>query len=456
MLRRKPVFMIAITATTLSALVGCSSGDASGGASGGSKTITVAYQKFGAFVQMDQHMTKVKAAYEAAHPGMTVKLVPIQADENSYYTKLNLMSKSDSTAPDVLYEDTFLVNSDVDAGFLAPIDSYVSKWADWSQFTSAAQAAGKGADGKLYGVPMGTDTRALYYNKELFAKAGLPMDWQPKTWDDILAAARTIKQKLPGITPFNIYSGKGAGEGATMQGFEMLLYGTKNTLYDEASKKWVTSSPGMTDSMTFLNTVFSEKLGPSPQDALDPQFGTNLTSDLIPNGKLAIDLDGSWQTGTWKPGGSKPWPQYATVLGVTPMPTQQGEAPGETSMSGGWLLSVGSKSKNKDAAFDFISLALNKDNTKSYDIGASQITERKDVASDPEYTKSDPFTPFFTGLVKNTHFRPAFSAYPRVSDAIQQTMETVMTGQASVPDALQQFQSTVQSVVSADKTMTAN
>lgn len=171
MLQRKSVTMVAFAATTLTALVGCSSGSTQPGSS---KTITVAYQKFGAFVQMDQHMTKAKQAYEAAHPGMTVKLVPIQADENSYYTKLNLMSKSASTAPDVLYEDTFLVNSDIDAGYLAPIDGYVSKWSDWSQFTPAAQAAGKGADGKLYGVPMGTDTRALYYNKELFARPACP------------------------------------------------------------------------------------------------------------------------------------------------------------------------------------------------------------------------------------------------------------------------------------------
>lgn len=452
MLQRKSVTLVAFAAITLTALVGCSSGSTQPGSS---KTITVAYQKFGAFVQMDQHMTKVKQAYEAAHPGMTVKLVPIQADENSYYTKLNLMSKSASTAPDVLYEDTFLVNSDIDAGYLAPIDGYVSKWSDWSQFTPAAQAAGKGADGKLYGVPMGTDTRALYYNKELFAKAGLPTPWEPKTWNDILTAARTIKDKLPGITPFNIYSGKAAGEGATMQGLEMLLYGTKNTLYDESSHKWIVASPGLTDSMTFVNSVFSEKLGPSPQDALDPQFGTNLATNLIPAGKVAIDLDGSWQTGTWKPTGSKPWPEYSTVLGVAPMPTQNGQAPGRTSMSGGWLLSVGAKSTNKDAAFDFISLALNKENMKSYDIAASQITERNDVATDPEYTKSDPFTPFFTGLVKDTHFRPAFSAYPQVSDAIQQAMETTMTGQSPVSDALKQFASTVQSAVGPEKTTTA-
>ena len=150
MRRRRITTALLVAATAVGTLSACSS---SGGSGGNGKTIKVAYQKFGAFVQMDQHMQKVKKEYEKAHPGYKVELEPIQADENSYYTKLNLMSRSSSTAPDVLYEDTFLVNSDISAGYLAPIDGYLSKWADWSQFTPAAKTAGKGADGKTYGVP---------------------------------------------------------------------------------------------------------------------------------------------------------------------------------------------------------------------------------------------------------------------------------------------------------------
>jgi multiple sugar transport system substrate-binding protein len=434
-------------AATLSVIAGCSSSS-----SGSTKTVTVAYQKFGAFTQMDKHMRKVKTEFEKANPGLKVKLVPIQADENSYYTKLNLMSRSASTAPDVLYEDTFLVNSDISAGYLAPIDSEVAKWADWSQFSKSAQAAGKGEDGKTYGVPMGTDTRGLYYNKELFAKAGLPADWQPKSWDDILSAARTIKAKLPGVIPINVYSGKGAGEGSTMQGFEMLLYGTADTLYDGTSKKWTVSSTGMTDSMKFIKTIFDEKLAPDPQDALDPQFGTKLSTSLLPEGKLAIDLDGSWQSGTWKPTGAKPWPEYSKVLGMAAMPTQDGAAPGKTSMSGGWLLSIGAKTKNKAAAWKFISLALNKENSTAYDMTASQIAMRKDVADDPTYKSSDPTIPFFTSLVQYTHFRPAYTAYPKISNEIQVAMESVMTGQSSVAASLNQYASSVKQIVGADKT----
>jgi multiple sugar transport system substrate-binding protein len=439
---RRRTLLATIAAATLAtgAVSACSS---SGG--GSSNEITVAYENFGSFTQMDQLMKKVKAEYEKANPKMTVKLEPIQADENDYYTKLDLMNRSASTAPDVLYEDTFLVNSDISAGYLAPIDQYLNKWKDWSQFSSTAKTSGKGQDGKTYGVPMGTDTRGLYFNKQIFAKAGLPTNWQPKNWNDILTAARTIKQKVPGVIPFQIYSAKSAGEGATMQGLEMLLYGTKNTLYDPSSKKWIVSSKGLTDSFNFLHTIFSENLGPSPQQELDTQWGTKVSTQGLPDGKIAIDLDGSWQSGNWKKTGTKPWPQYSKVLGTAMMPTEDGSAPGFTSMSGGWLLSVGAHAKNPQAAFNFIAMSLNKPNTLFYDNAASQIAERADVANDPAYKNNDPFTPFFTSLVKYTHFRPAYADYPKVSDAIQTAMEAVMTNQSSVGDALSTFASTVKS-----------
>jgi multiple sugar transport system substrate-binding protein len=445
-----------IVVAGLSALVLTATAACGGGGSGDSanKTITIAYQKFGAFIQLDNQLKKVKTQYESAHPGYTVKLLPIEASENDYYTKLSLMNRSPKTAPDVMYEDTFLVNTDIQAGFLAPIDDYLKNWADWNQFTDASKNAAKAQDGKTYGVPMGTDTRALWYNKELFKKAGLTVPWQPKNWNDILAAARTIKQKLPGVTPLNVYSGKGAGEGSTMQGFEMLLYGTKNTLYDDSSKKWITGSPGFNDSLNFIKTIFNEKLAPDPQDALDPNWGTNVSTVALPTSKLAINLDGSWLSSTWIDGGSKPWPQWSTVMGEAPMPTQNGEAPGTISMSGGWVLSVGSHAKDKKAAFDLVSTMLNKDNSLEYDIGAGQIAERNDVASDPKYLNSNPSLKFFTDLVSVTKFRPAYPDYPHVSDAIQVAMESVMTNQAAPAAAAKTFSDQVTSAVGGSDKVT--
>ena len=52
------------------------------------------------------------------------------------------------------------------------------------------------------------------------------------------------------------------------------------------------------------------------------------------------------------------------------------------SMSGGWLLSVGSHAANKQMAFNFIKIALDKENSLNFDINGGQIPPvRKDVAN---------------------------------------------------------------------------
>ena len=426
--RTKVVAAAAALLVGSTALSGCSLSSSS---SAGSKTITVAYEEYGDFTQLNTEMQTIKTEYQAAHPGYTVDLEPIEADENDYYTKLTLMNRSGSTAPDVMYEDTFLINSDIQAGYLAPLDSYLAKWSDWSEFTATAKEAAVGADGKTYGVPMGTDTRALYYNKNLFKQAGLPVPWEPKTWADVLSAAETIKARLPGVTPLNVYSGKGAGEGATMQGLEMLLYGTGNQLYNSATKQWTPNTPGMLSSLNFIKQIYTTGLAPDVEDALNPNFGTTVATTLLPENKLAIDLDGSWLPGNWSSTGAKPWPQWSSVLGETAMPTENGQAPGSTSMSGGWTLAVGAHALDKQAAFDFVALAENEPNSLNYDIIASQIAVRKDVAADPKYLATNPTTGFFTNLVKVTHYRPAYPVYPQISDQIQVAMESVMTNQSS-------------------------
>ena len=240
-----------------------------------------------------------------------------------------------------------------------------------------------------------------------------------------------------------------------MQGLEMLLYGTKNTLYDDASKKWVVASPGFNDSLSFIKTIFDEKLAPSPQNALDPNWATTVSTQLLPQSKLAIDLDGSWINQTWVSTGQKPWPEWSKVLATAAMPTQNGEAPGKISMSGGWVLSVGSHAKNKKAAFDLVTTMLNKENTLRYDIGASQIAERNDVANDPAYLNSNPTLKFFTDLVQITKFRPAYPVYPQISDAVQVAMESVMTGQAQPDAAARTFADQAKTAAGGDKVMTA-
>ncbi|WP_030610250.1 extracellular solute-binding protein [Streptomyces achromogenes] len=398
----------------------------------------------------DTYLAGVKEQFEREHPGKKVEFVPIKAPDAEYYTKLQQMLRSPRTAPDLVYEDTFLINSDITSGYLRPLDAYLAKWPDWRRFIGSAKAAAKGRDGKTYGVPDGTDTRGLWFDRRVFSKAGLPRDWQPRNWEDVLAAARTIKRKVPGVIPLNVYTGKPAGERATMQGFEMLLYGTgdgsSDPLYDDTAGKWVVGSRGFKDALAFVETVYREKLGPDVSDALDPNFNTTVNGELLPQGKLGIALDGSWLPQTWQPGSGHAWPDWSRQLGLAAMPTQHGQAPGKVSMSGGWTWAVPAKAANPGLAFDFVKTLQTKDNARKWYLANSGIAVRQDVAADPAYTGAQPGLRFFTGLVAHTHYRPAYPAYPKVSTAVQEAMEGVTTGDLSVAEAARGYDATVEDV----------
>lgn len=439
-MRPTAVILLASALTAAATLTACG-----GGSGSDPDTLKVSFKQStdNSIKVMDTYLAGIKKQFEKANPGKKVELVPIKAPDAEYYTKLQQMLRSPKTAPDLVYEDTFLINSDITSGYLKPLDPYLAKWKDWGQFIDTAKAAARGEDGKTYGVPDGTDTRGLWFSKDVFAKAGLPADWQPKTWEDVLDAARAIKEKAPDVIPLNVYTGKPVGEAATMQTFEMLLYGTNDgsfdPLYDKSSKKWITAGKGFKDSLAFVETVFKEKLGPEVSDALDPNVGTRVRGEWLPQGKLGIALDGSWLPQDWLEGSGHEWPEWSKELGLAAMPTQQGQAPGKVSMSGGWTWSIPAKAANPDLAFEFIKTMQTKANAQKWYVANSGIAVREDVASDPAYAEAQPGITFFTGLVEHTHYRPAYPAYPKVSTAIQEAMEGVTTGDMSVQEAARAY-----------------
>ncbi|MEK4358452.1 ABC transporter substrate-binding protein [Paenibacillus sp. FSL M7-1455] len=415
------------------------------------KTITITYRDDGTGEKgtLYKWIKEVSASYP--NKNVEIKPTPIQASEGDYFAKIALALKSKDTAPDIVTEDTFMLNSDASAGFLEPLDDRLKGWEDWSNgsFIEAMKKGVTASDGKVYGVPYNTDSRGLWYNKEIFKKAGLPEEWQPKSWDEVLDAARTIKEKAGSdVVPIWMNLGKATGEATSMQTYEMLLYGTGERLYDEASKKWIVKSQGINDALGFIETITKEKLGPPLSKVLNGQAGNTATREYLPKGKLAISLDGSWITGNYLEGGAAPWPEYKDVLGFAPMPTSKGQDPGTITLAGGWALSIPSNAKNKDEAWDFIKFALNKENTQKLVMSSGNITVRADVAKDPEYTKM-PFNAIATEYLKNAEFRPAQDKYPEVSTQIQSMVESVATG-TSAADAANKYAQDVTRIVGQD------
>lgn len=444
--------MAAPTVLVLALVAGCGQQ----GAAERSDVLRVAYQQFGGGAPVPEWFADVEAQFEDAHPGVEVQVTPVVAGGNDYFTKLNLMRGSERTAPDVVLQDTFQINSDIEAGYLLPLDDRLAQWEDWPQF-AGSEAATTGRDGSVYGVSMGTDTRGLWYNRDLLAEAGVEVPWQPGTWEDVLDAARAVRDaglespEGDPVIPINVYGGSSVGEVTSMQGVQMLLAGTGDALYDDETDRWVTASQGFEDSLGFLDTVYSEDLGPSLDLALDPQIQYATGAQLIPDQRIAIALDGSWQVGNWQEGGSGAWPDWSTTLDVAPMPTQDGQEPGAVSLSGGFAFAVSSGAPDPDLAFDFITTAADRENSLGYYLAAQQISVRADVTEDPRYADQSPVIAKLTDLVDVTRFRPAYQEYPRISNEISTTAESVITGDRTPAQAMADYGEAVTQIVGEDQ-----
>lgn len=412
--------------------------------------IRIAFQQFGSGTLMEQWINRTAAEYTKTYPERTIDLLPIVASENDYFTKNELLMSSPRTSPDCVYEDTFILLSDVGAGYIRPIDELVAGWADWEQIAEASREAVTGEDGKVYAVPTHTDTRALWFDKDVLTAAGLPEDWQPTDWNGILDAARTIKQATPDVTPFFLFSGKAQGEKASMQGFEMLLYGTPSRLYDEDTRRWVIGSQGFLDALTFLRTVFEEELTLPVSRHLDPNIGETIYTQLMPEGKIGILLDGSWISQNWTEGAPNPWPEWEATTGLARMPTQDGGGDGFVTLAGGWCWTLPQYVTDPEIAFSFIEALCTRDNLVQRAIEDNHITVRADVAEVEEYRTYSPTAEFFTGLLETAYYRPTLPAYPEVSSAIQEAMESVMTMSRTPEQAAAAYDTAVTGIVGAE------
>ncbi len=449
-MRGAPKVLTAAAVAALLALSGCSGGSGNPD----DQTLRIIYQKTGDASPLDALMQAAKEEFESANEGVTVELEPVEGTDEDYNTRLALSQRSPDTAPDVFYEDTFRLRSDVEAGYLLKLDEHLDGWDEWASFNDAAKEAGKADDGGTYAVPLGTDTRVIWYNKQVLQDAGIDVPWQPESWDDVLEMARTVKEKQPDSVPFSMYAGTGTGEGTVMQSFYELLYGTQSGgLYDDEAQKWIAGSDGFVDSLEFLKTIYDEKLAVTPAEALDPNVWQTVLGTLLPENKMGATVEGSYAPSFWQEGGQFEWTEYGDVMGVTPFPTQNGQEPGAVSMSGGWTLAVGAGTDQPDLAFEFLTTAMNQKNLLQYTVDNSQIAVRTDIAEDAAYVEANPFVEDVSAVVDVTHFRPATSEYAEISTAVQEATEAVITGGASPEEAAAAYDEKLKSIVGEENVL---
>jgi multiple sugar transport system substrate-binding protein len=364
-------------------------------------------------------------------------------DDQAYKTKISL-DLSTGQGADIAGIDGIWLGEFADAGYIKPLEDVVGKdkvegWDGWDQIDPAVQQLTT-YDGKLYGVPDGTDGRVIYFNKKLFAKAGLPEDWQPKSWDEILEAARQLK-KLPGVTPLQINAGKAMGEAATMQGFLPLLQGTGQPIHKD--DKWQGNSQAVQDVLGLYSKVYGEeKLG----DPLLQQDAKGRDKSFLEFSQnklgIMIESDYLWRSVLNPKSGVAPMADRDTAVGWAKIPAK---APGQgpdgadfVSMSGGSGQVVNPKTKFPQQAWELLQFMTSAEAIKERLGKAARVSPRNDVNA--ELLKTDPLMNFIsTEVLPVTAYRPGLADYTLVSTELQDATGQVAAGKspAEAGDAYQ-------------------
>lgn len=144
--------------------------------------------------------------YEKQHPNVTVDVSVYSWNDVDRKVK-EMVAAGD--APDMAQIGAYADYAADDLLYSADELLSISTQADFaSQFASAGEV-----DGTQYGMPFAASTRLLFYNKTLFAEAGLSA---PKTWDELAADAATLKAE--GVKyPYALPLGSEEAQAETMQ-----------------------------------------------------------------------------------------------------------------------------------------------------------------------------------------------------------------------------------------------
>jgi multiple sugar transport system substrate-binding protein len=198
---------------------------------------------------------KIADDFHVANPSITVKVQTV--NWNDFDTKVQTMVQN-REYPDITEGDYF--SNYAQEGLLYKVSDVFS---DPSNLMPVFKDLGS-YGGVQYGLPFTTSARALFYNKAIFAEAGITSP--PQTWDQIAIDAAKIEAK--GKIGFGLPLGPEEAQAET------LLWFLGNGGGYQADGKWVIDSPQNVQTLQFMTALV--KSGNT-----EPNPGTKNRTDLF-------------------------------------------------------------------------------------------------------------------------------------------------------------------------------
>lgn len=256
--------------------------------------------------------------------------------------------------------------------------------------------------GKLYGVPMGIETTALIYNKDIIPEL-------PKTWEEIVKFAQSynyfgedIRSKdqkfgllIDYTNPYYTW--------CFNEAFGGYIFGKTDGVYDW--RDIGIDNEGSLKACEFIKELIDSRTIPTDLAA------TLMQSKFI-SGKCAIILDGSWDLSNFRDAGIN--------VGVAPIPEipiGNGEYAQPVTFGGGYGLAISSFSKNIEESKNFLKFATQDKYVLEYYHVVGRIPSTVSV-SNTEEVQNDEALKGFLAQLEYSYTQPAINELNAIWDPL--------------------------------------
>jgi len=339
-----------------------------------------------------------------------IEIIAIQLPEGSYNDQVQAAALANGL-PDILDLDGPYVSNYAWAGYLAPLDTFMSSELK-NDFLPSIISQGL-YSGKIYALGTFDSGLAIWANKKYLEKIGARI---PKSVDDawtfeeFMSILRKLKE-LPEIKfPLDMKINYGVGEWYTY-GFSPIFQAFGADLInrsDYMSADGVLNGPEALAAAAWFQALFAQGfVNPNPP-------GDN---EFI-EGKSALSWVGHWV-----------YNQYKDALGddlvLIPMPKFFKQATG----MGSWAWSITTNSKHPEAAWKFLEFILKPEEIIKMTNANGAVPSRKSaIALSPLYGEGGPLNIFVQQLESIAVPRPVTPAYPTITAAFAKALDNIING----------------------------
>ncbi len=318
------------------------------------------------------YFNELKSDFEAANPLIKIEFAGYPYGE---LKKQVLIMANAGESPDIIQCARSWYPSFVSGGYVAELDSLLGK--DYIKDIYPEILADMQVDGVTYGIPWKVSPFVLFYNKDLFARAGLDPNTPPKTYEEAMgmAAKLSLLKDADGNSVYGFGQTTGAvpvSGGAVLSMF--FSYGGG-----------IMDSRGNLDVVNNGNKAALSALAEMHRKGYNPE-GAKLKDlrNLFAIGRLGMYFDQLWgMVGAYAIN-----PDLRSSVGVTNPLGGNGAAAGSTLEA--HLILISEDSAHKEAAAEFIKFATSPAQmAKYYAITPFLLPRASQAKAAPDYT-SDP------------------------------------------------------------------